>query len=51
MALAAKSPVGHGRRLIHNSDGTIDSERTYDADPYRPWLRGADRVVPGAAIG
>jgi hypothetical protein len=33
----AAARMAHPSRLvIHNPDGTIDAERTYEDDPYRP---------------
>ncbi len=34
-AEAAARMAHPSRLLIHNADGTIDSERTYEDDPYR----------------
>ena len=35
-AEAAARMAHPSRLLIHNADGNIVAERTYDADPYRP---------------
>lgn len=44
-AEAAARMAHPSQLLIHNSDGKIVSERTYDADPYRPVAKPRRRRI------